>query len=874
MSSQIQEGVFPHGVFVSPACTSSKRATVWLVMAFLAAGFLNLEAGAGFSSMYVFGDSLSAVSGGGTQYPPPPGASADNYWNGRFSNGRVWIEYLADLEGIRFDANNDFCLFGGVSYEVYETIVYGNYYPPADIATSLYVMWSACSDCLELGPTAPAATISNVMSQVTLAVGLLYGQGMRTLLLPNSVDITLTPFYNFTMPALGIYTGNLPTMLAGVRATVTDYNAALAATISQLRAQYPNLTIYAPDFYSQFNYGLSNPEIYGPLKPGLDALEDPALTDKSFDGPGANYVFWDYLHPTTKVHAFMASFAAQALAGPMFQQISLQGGSLRLELANLPVGRTGTLESRTRAYRAIELDGSDLYRGHELDPDAIPLDERSGGPSLFPFELPAMNAKSGTYNCQQLGFVALFAGALLGLGAHVRADVPEQVLKSFGTALPSGSQPVGVLVGADGALYGTTSAGGLYNGGTVFRVNVDGSGYSVLHAFGVITNDGVKPLAVLVQGRDGMLYGTTSGGGAHNYGTVFKVGTDGSGYTILYTLVDYTKDGSGPTALIQGTDGALYGVATTGGANAFGTLFRLGTAGGDYTVIYNFGSYSGDGGTPAALTQGADGALYGVTQSGVIVHPGSGISLSDGTVFRLTTDGSSYAILHSFDSSTGDGAQPVGLTQGSGGLLYGVTQKGGSNYNGVVFMLNTNGSGYTVAHQFTGTLGDGAWPGAGLLRGADGCWYGTTVRGGTFMGYGTVFRMNADCSGYRVIHRFSAVNSAISNYSTDGQQPGPLAQGPNGLLYGTTAYGGMAHPNGAGTLFALGTNATDYAVVYYFSNSGDEGQAPVAGLTLGRDGAFYGVTPSGGLSSQGLLFRINANGAGYGTSARVWPRWD
>ena len=77
----------------------------------------------------------------------------------------------------------------------------------------------------------------------------------------------------------------------------------LATAIGQLRAQYPDLTIYAPDFYTQFNFFLSHPEIYGITTTGIDALEDPALTDKSFNGPGANYLFWDYLHPTTKVHA-------------------------------------------------------------------------------------------------------------------------------------------------------------------------------------------------------------------------------------------------------------------------------------------------------------------------------------------------------------------------------------------------------------------------------------------------------------------------------------------------------------------------------------------------------------------------------------------
>ena len=107
-------------------------------------------------------------------------------------------------------------------------------------------------------------------------------------------------------------------------------------------------------------------------------------------------------------------------------------------------------------------------------------------------------------------FSALAAGALLGLAVSAAAQVPEQILKSFGNASQSGSRPVGVLVGADGVLYGTTSGGGIYSNGTVFRVNVDGSRYTVLHAFGGNANDGAKPQAGLVQGRDGMLFGTTS----------------------------------------------------------------------------------------------------------------------------------------------------------------------------------------------------------------------------------------------------------------------------------------------------------------------------------------------------------------------------
>ena len=467
---------------------------------------------------------------------------------------------------------------------------------------------------------------------------------------------------------------------------------------------------------------------------------------------------------------------------------------------------------------------------------------------------------------------ALAAAAVLGLLVSAVAQVPEQVLKSFGNASQSGSRPVGVLMGADGVLYGTTSGGGIYSSGTVFRVSIDGSHYAVLHAFGGNASDGVTPQAGLVQRRDGMLYGTTSLGGTNKAGIVFKLATDGSGYTALHTFgATFSGDGFSPTALIQGADGALYGVTQSGGTEYGGVVFRLGADGSAYDVLYNFGIeippayFNGDGLSPVALTQGADGALYGVTQTGGT----NGV----GNVFRLGTNGSAFAVLHTFGDVANDGTTPVGLARGSNGVLVGVTQSGGSYSNGVVFMLSSDGSGYGLAHEFTGTLndtsGDGANPGAGLLRGADGSWYGTTLHGGTDQDDGTVFRMNADGSGYQVIRRFTFIDSVFyDTFSTDGQQPGPLAQGANGLLYGTTAYGGTTGQGaytetGDGTLFVLATNAMDYAVIYNFSTTGGDGQSPVAGLTLGRDGSFYGVTPSGGPAGQGSVFRINANGTGY-----------
>jgi len=323
----------------------------WFVLALTAVRLLTLQAWAGFSSMYVFGDSLSAVSGGGTQYPPPPGTSADNYWNGRFSNGRVWVEYLADLEGISFNTNDDYSCFGDGSSSIYLTLFRGNFYPPPDLATSLCVFWPGCSDCFACaffhGTNSWSPYLPGIVTNITASVGFLYSQGMRTVLIPNAVDVSLVPFWT-TVEELsaGTAEGNwILSMVAALHTNVVQYNAVLATAIGQLRAHYPDLTIYAPDFFTQFNFFLSHAGIYGMTTTSIDALEDQALTDKSFNGPGADYVFWDYLHPTTKVHSYMATVAQQAMSSLMISRLSLQDASYRLDLANLPIGRTGTVES-------------------------------------------------------------------------------------------------------------------------------------------------------------------------------------------------------------------------------------------------------------------------------------------------------------------------------------------------------------------------------------------------------------------------------------------------------------------------------------------------------------------------------------------------
>jgi phospholipase/lecithinase/hemolysin len=309
--------------------------------------------------MYVFGDSLSATSGGGLGYPPPAGTSADNYYQGRFSNGKVWPEYLAQQLGIAFDTNHDYSFFGDTSYDLSNNIVFGNYYPPADIATSLYVLWTGCSDCFLMavvdGTNSWTEHINEAMTNLAAAVELLYGQGVRTLVLPNSVDISRVPFFTYTAASLGADTNLAAQLAASGHQQVPLYNAALARMAAQEQARHPDLALYAADFYSQFNLILNNPGGYGVTNILVDALEDPGLTDKSFNGPGANYLYWDYLHPTTKVHSAIANSVLAIVVtggGPRISLFTRRGSANQFSFANLPVGKTGALEVATNLTAA------------------------------------------------------------------------------------------------------------------------------------------------------------------------------------------------------------------------------------------------------------------------------------------------------------------------------------------------------------------------------------------------------------------------------------------------------------------------------------------------------------------------------------------
>ncbi len=193
------------------------------------------------------------------------------------------------------------------------------------------------------------------------------------------------------------------------------------------------------------------------------------------------------------------------------------------------------------------------------------------------------------------------------------------VLHNFHTNGFDGANPfAGLVEGSDGALYGTTRDGGSNGVGTVFTLNRDGSRYGVLLSFRPDGFDGQNPSAGLVEGSDGALYGTTCNGGSNGVGTVFTLNRDGSCYGVLCSFRPDGSDGQNPSAgLLEGSDGILYGTTYNGGSNGVGTVFKLNKDGRAYTAVLSFGGLGGDGANSSAgLVEGSDGALYGTTVGG------------------------------------------------------------------------------------------------------------------------------------------------------------------------------------------------------------------------------------------------------------------
>jgi uncharacterized repeat protein (TIGR03803 family) len=451
------------------------------------------------------------------------------------------------------------------------------------------------------------------------------------------------------------------------------------------------------------------------------------------------------------------------------------------------------------------------------------------------------------------------AGSYIGSGGSIfkmNRQGAVTILHTFASGSDGANPFAPLIAGTDGTFYGTTAYGGTTGEGTVFNITTNGL-LTTLHSFSY-TSDGALPWGPVVLGRDGNLYGTTYSGGAHGEGTVFKMATNGD-LTLLYSFTLGSDGGKPQAGLSIGPNGKFYGTTYgygggLGETSQVGTIFEISPAG-DLTTLYTFTNGAG-GANPTALTLGLDGDFYGCAGIGGVVgwggpiggFPGERIQSGNsgwGTLFRLGSDGD-YTTLAAFPAGP-DGANPAAsLIQATNGLFYGVTQRGGTNDDGVVFQMDLGGSTQTL-HSFAGD-NDGAAPVGPLTQGSDGNFYGTTYEGGPGK-FGTIFKMT----------QTGALSTicAFTNGTNGGHPLGALIQAGNGNFYGTTDSGGTA-TGGAGTVYQL-TLAGTLTTLHVFSG-GTDGDGP-CGLTLGPDGAFYGITAGGGTNGDGAIFKITTDGA-------------
>jgi uncharacterized repeat protein (TIGR03803 family) len=359
------------------------------------------------------------------------------------------------------------------------------------------------------------------------------------------------------------------------------------------------------------------------------------------------------------------------------------------------------------------------------------------------------------------------AAVLSAVQAPVAHGQTYTLLHSFNAT--DGMDPEGSLTSGGSLLYGMTSAGGSGSSGfgTIFSISSSGTGFQSLFTFN--GTNGSQPLGSLTLSGS-MLYGMTEGGGI-GWGNIFSINTSGTGIQNLHSFNG--TDEAFPYGSLTASGSSLYGMTESGGG-----IFSINTSGAGFHELYSFSG--ADGASPQGSLLLSGSALYGTTSSG-----GTGGGM--GTIFSASTSGSGLQNLHSFNGT--DGWAPCGSLTLVGSTLYGTTEYGGGNNEGTIFSINTDGSGFRDLLSFNGT--NGANP-MGDLTLVGSTLFGMTCHGGmSGLGFGTIFSINTDGSGFQDLLSFN---------NTNGAYPYGDLTLSGSTLYGMTQNGGST---GSGVIFSF-----------------------------------------------------------------------
>jgi uncharacterized repeat protein (TIGR03803 family) len=431
-----------------------------------------------------------------------------------------------------------------------------------------------------------------------------------------------------------------------------------------------------------------------------------------------------------------------------------------------------------------------LHAFGPIEPNGTPSGVILSGGLLYGATFFGGSANSGT-----VFTVDPATGAITVLHEFVPTDFLGRVNPA------DGGLPGALMQGSDGSFYGMAELGPQNSAGMIFKIDAQGH-YQVLHAFTGSASDGGSPDtsiggAGLVE-SGGFLYGMTSGGGANQAGVVFRIDLHGGAFEVLHSFDPADpNDGSSPQGtLLAARDGFLYGT-TFGGANGLGTIFRMSPSTSAFEPLHAFNG--ADGSAPwSALVQATDSVFYGTTSFG---GPGGG-----GVVYALDVSRvpAAYSVLYAFDqcciAAIPFGSAPFApLVKGSGGWFYGTTPEGGPNSNGTVFGIDGHGN-IRVVYGF-GSADGAAGPVAPVTIAPDGSFFGT-VQGGQFSA-GGIYHVVADADGDGVLDGIDNCPLVANPDQRDSRgdgigdacRPGPTAGlAPSSLDFSAISIGASSAP--------------------------------------------------------------------------------
>ena len=335
----------------------------WSVLVLL---FLPLQGGAAFAytAIYAFGDSLTDTG----NRPSAP----ISYYEGRFSNGSLWIEYLSSKTGLGYAPDHNFARSTSTTAET--LIQVEEFVAPDNPGDPLYVVWAGGNDFLNglvngLDADAWESSLTVAVNNLSNSVDILYFKGARAIVVPNSVDYGQVPGSALFPPILRLFVGS----------QVDLFNSMLKSALEDISLQHSDLDLRTVDIHSVFDELLLKPEAYGFTETAVSALQDPNLPDKSFQGPGKDYLFWDLIHPTSKVHAIIADRFFAALTPYVRLNAASSPGTLTLSFQGLRIGAVYVLQQTFDFVEWKDLTTVNAFSGNH----DILLGDGSSAPSYY-----------------------------------------------------------------------------------------------------------------------------------------------------------------------------------------------------------------------------------------------------------------------------------------------------------------------------------------------------------------------------------------------------------------------------------------------------------------------------------------------------------